>query len=292
MKEIELIQGDCLEVMDRLIEQGVKVDAIIADPPYGITACKWDSIIPFNRYIEIREGKGDVTKIVYEDEAILHLCKQGMSYEEALKFFNSESKEGMWERLNKLIKSNGAIVLFGSEPFSSALRMSNIKNYKYDWIWEKVRPSNPMLAKKQPLRYHELTSVFYSKQCLYNPQKTKGKNNHKNGKFGGNHFNQITQTESIYLNNTNNMKYPKTILRFKSDTTRIHPTQKPIALMEYLIKTYTNEGETILDFTMGSGSTGVACKNLNRKFIGIELDEKYFEIANKRINEPILNFNN
>jgi len=235
---MKLIHWDCLEEMYNLIEQWVIVDAIITDPPYWTTACKWDSVIPFNE---------------------------------------------MWQRLNKLIKPNGAIVLFGSEPFSSALRMSNIKNYKYDWIWEKVRPSNPMLAKKQPLRYNELISVFYKKQCTYNPQKTKGKKNHSSGKDGGKHFNQITQTESIYPNNTSDLKYPKTIQRFSNDLGGLHPTQKPVALMEYLIKTYTNEGETVLDFTMWSWSTAVACKNTNRKFIGIELDERYYITARDRL---------
>jgi len=237
---MKLINGDCLEEMDKLIEKGIKVDAIITDPPYGTTACKWDSIIPFDE---------------------------------------------MWERLNKLIKTNGAIVLFGSEPFSSALRMSNIKNYKYDWVWEKIRPSNPMLAKKQPLRYHELVSVFYEKQCLYSPQKTKGTKNHNSGKNGGKHFNQITQTESIYPKNTDNLKYPKTIQKFPSDKGGFHPTQKPVALMEYLIRTYTNENELVLDFTAGSFSTGVACVNLNRHFIGIEQEKNYFEIGKKRIKE-------
>ena len=231
---INLMQGDCLERMKEIPDGSV--DMILTDPPYGTTACKWDSIIPL---------------------------------------------KPMWEQLKRIIKPNGAIVLFGTEPFSSALRMSNIKNYKYDWIWEKVRPSNPMLSKKQPLRYNELISVFYKNQCLYNPQKTKGKKNH--GSTKGSHFNHITQAESRYNENTSDLKYPKTIQKFSNDLNTIHPTQKPLKLMEYLIKTYTNESETVLDFTMGSGTTGVAAKNLNRKFIGIELDENYFNIAKERI---------
>ena len=187
----------------------------------------------------------------------------------------------MWDKLNKLIKPNGAIVLFGSEPFSSYLRISNIKNYKYDWIWEKVRPSNPMLAKKQPLRYSELISIFYNRQPVYNPQFIRGLKNH--GTTCGGHFNKITQTVSVYGENTSEQKYPKNLIKFDNDIKTKHPTQKPVKLIEYLIKTYTNENETIVDFTMGSGTTGVACKNLNRNFIGIELDDKYFEIAKKRI---------
>ena len=229
-----LIQGDCLEEMDKLIEQGVTVDAIITDEPYGTTACKWDSVIPFDE---------------------------------------------MWERLNKLIKPNGAIVLFGSEPFSSALRMSNIKNYKYDWIWNKKAFSNQMMAKKQPLRIVENVIVFNSK--IYKPQ-------------GLIEINKVTKQGSRITDNIGGGKrktsyiqthtnYPRNILEYSKDRPSKHPTQKPVPLMEYLIKTYTNENETVLDFTMGSGSTGVACKNTNRKFIGIELDKDYFKIAQDRI---------
>lgn len=242
---MRLINGECLEEMDKLIEQNVIVDAIITDPPYGTTACKWDSVIPFDE---------------------------------------------MWERLNKLIKDNGAIVLFGSEPFSSALRMSNIKNYKYDWVWEKSRSSSPMLAKKQPMRFHENICVFYKKQSTYNPIMIEGKKNH-GAKPGKAVINIHGGIKSEFKANTSSMKYPRSVIKVKStDSTRNkHPTQKPVALMEYLIKTYTNEGEIVLDFTMGSGTTGVACKNLNRDFIGIELDEAYFNIAKERIENTIVN---
>ena len=239
-KNVNLFSGDCLEVMDRLIEQGVQVDAIITDPPYGTTACKWDSVIPFDE---------------------------------------------MWERLNKIIKPNGAIVLFGSEPFSSALRMSNIKNYKYDWVWQKSRPSGSMLAKKQPLRNTEVISIFYKKQCLYVPQMIETKRVVENTRTVNK--GEIVGSQKLTRKFDNNgLAYPRTVISFgNSNHKSVHPTQKPVDLMEYLIKTYTNEGETVLDFTMGSGSTGVACKNLDRKFIGIELDETYFNIAKERIGE-------
>jgi len=242
MTKTKLILGDCLKEMDKLIEQGIKVDAIITDPPYGTTACKWDSVIPL---------------------------------------------EPMWERLNKLIKPNGAIVLFGSEPFSSALRMSNIKNYKYDWIWDKVHPTNFLNAKKQPLRRNELISIFYKKQPTYNPQMIKrdkpriikgnGKTYHGDGKKVYGKFKSI---DGVLPE-----KYPTNIITISNaNKTNIqHPTQKPVELMEYLIKTYTNENDTVLDFTMGSGTTGVACVNTNRHFIGIEIEPKYFEIAKNRI---------
>ena len=239
----QLFKGDCLEVMDRLIEQGVKVDAIITDPPYGTTACKWDSIIPFDE---------------------------------------------MWPRLNKLIKPNGAIVLFGSEPFSSLLRVSNLKNYKYDLIWDKVSTSSGTLAKKRPLNSHELISIFYSKQPTYNPQMQKGKKWSRGGK--------MKKSAEVYgdikdigkpENDTTDMKYPKQISTFSNANrnNRLHPTQKPVKLMEYLIKTYTNENELVLDFTCGSGSTLIGCLNTNRRGIGIEMDENYYNIATKRIED-------
>jgi DNA modification methylase len=236
---IELYHGDCLEVMDKLIEQGIKVDMILTDPPYGTTACKWDSVIPF---------------------------------------------EPMWDRLNKLIKTNGAIALFGSEPFSSMLRVSNIKQYKYDWIWNKKLAGNGILAKKQPLKIHENISIFNSK--IYYPQMIQGKMRHK--MTGGIKESEITGGKSIVKEYSNNLYYPVSIQEYTLANLRkgrLHPTQKPVELCEYLIKTYTNEGETVLDNCMGSGSTGVACINTGRNFIGIELDKGYFNIAQKRIAE-------
>jgi len=232
---INLMKGDCLEEMKQ-IESG-SIDAIITDPPYGTTACKWDSVIPF---------------------------------------------DAMWEQLNRIIKPNGAIVLFGSEPFSSALRMSNIKNYKYDWVWVKENGTGFLNSKKQPLRNNEQVSIFYKKQPTYNPQMRIGfkpyTTKRKGSSFSDNYGKQVNVTTK-----SNGDRYPLNTIKFKRDKDKNHPTQKPVALMEYLIKTYTNEGETVLDFAMGSGSTGVACKNLNRNFIGIEMDNKYFDIAKERI---------
>jgi len=249
---IDLYHGDCLEVMDKLIEQGVMVDAIICDPPYGTTACKWDSVIPFDE---------------------------------------------MWERLNKLIKSNGAIVLFGSEPFSSALRMSNIKDYKYDLIWEKSKGSNFVHSKFQPIKVHENISVFSHGGAaqgslipmIYNPQHKKG--NPYNKGIGGDAIEVLnggmTQQRTIRHENISGDRKPRSVIyeRTAESEGKHHPTQKPIKIMQYLIKTYTNENELVLDFTMGSGTTGVAAKSLDRKFIGIELDEKYFQIAKNRIED-------
>ena len=244
---IDLKQGDCLEVMKE-IPSG-SIDAIITDPPYGTTACKWDSVIDF---------------------------------------------EPMWEQLNRIIKPNGAIVLFGSEPFSSALRMSNIKNYKYDWVWQKSIGANPLLCKKRPMKYHENILLFYKKQPTYNPQMTKGKMRNKKPMMSGNKSDENwggSMRGIKGIDNINDLYYPRSYQYFSNanQKNKQHPTQKPVALMEYLIKTYTNENETVLDFTMGSGTTGVAAKNLNRNFIGIENDANYFEIAKDRINKsPVL----
>jgi len=242
---IDLRLGDCLEVMKDIPD--ASVDAIITDPPYGTTECKWDSVIDF---------------------------------------------ELMWEQLNRIIKPNGAIVLFGNEPFSSALRMSNIKNYKYDWVWDKNKPTGMLNAKRQPLRRFENVMVFYKKQCTYNPQKTiNPKGIEKRSLYSYNRENEGGETTGEIKKGGVSSDYeadkllPVNIQVFKKPNKPKHPTQKPVELMEYLIKTYTNENETVLDFTMGSGSTGVAAKNLNRSFIGIEQDQKYYNIAEQRIKE-------
>ena len=196
--------------------------------------------------------------------------------------------EPMWKNLKRIVKENSAIALFGSEPFSSHLRISNIKNFKYDWIWQKEQGTGFGNAKKQPLRNLEIISIFYKNQCLYNPQKFKGKP-YKTKSKSGNHKNSVYEDGGLNSIITINKgdRFPLQLLKFNRDKNKVHPTQKPVALLEYLIKTYTNENDTVLDFTMGSGSTGVACKNTNRNFIGIELDKKYFNIAKQRIESTL-----
>ena len=252
---MKLYNGDCLEVMKSIPDKSI--DAIITDPPYGTTACKWDSVIDFDL---------------------------------------------MWEQLNRIIKPNGAIVLFGSEPFSSALRMSNIKYYKYDWIWQKSRKGGIFHTKQRPLKEHENIVVFSQRPCAYageketmkyNPLMTlKNKETKKNkgSKLSGHiaEKNGSFKTTAKSSNDYNGkFAYPTSILKIKNEGKTKHPTQKPVALMEYLIKTYTNEFDTVLDFTMGSGTTGVACCNTNRDFIGIELDKHYFKIAQERIKNEL-----
>lgn len=229
------MHGDCLELM-KTIPDG-SVDLILTDPPYGTTACKWDSVIPF---------------------------------------------APMWEELKRIIKPNGAIVLFGSEPFSSALRMSNIKQYKYDWVWDKKLPSGMQIAKYRPMQRHENIMIFSNGGTPnYYPIRTPQKQ--RTGKiYSKSESSPIAYDDGklkIYRD-----KNPQSIIEFyKRDGKALHPTQKPVTLLEYLIKTYTQEKETVLDFTMGSGSTGVACINTGRNFIGIEMDETYFNIARNRI---------
>ncbi len=184
----------------------------------------------------------------------------------------------LWEQYNRVIKNNGAIVLNSQQPFTSKLIMSNLKMFKYCWVWSKSQVSNFLNAKKQPLREHEDICVFYKNQCQYNPQMTKGKIQLKNTGGNSSNYNDFKAQP-----NYSDKYYPKSILdfplpRFKGG----HPTQKPVSLCEYLIKTYTNKGETVLDNCMGSGTTGIACINTSRRFIGIELDETYFNMAEKR----------
>lgn len=230
----EIKQGDCLELMKEIPSKSI--DLILCDLPYGTTACKWDSIIPFDK---------------------------------------------LWEQYNRIIKDNGAIVLFGNEPFSSHLRLSNLKNYKYDWVWDKKRGSNFATVKIRPFNSFENIMVFYKKQPTYNPQMWKSTPyTCKQGYVGEAKQTGLHKEDVVTVNNGD--RYPLTILTYSKET-GLHPTQKPVPLLEYLIKTYTNEGDTVLDNCMGSGSTGVACANTNRKFIGYELDSKYFEIAKERL---------
>lgn len=236
--DCKLLFGDCLDVL-KDVESG-SVDMVLADLPYGTTACKWDTRIPF---------------------------------------------EPLWEQLHRVCKSNAAMAMFGSEPFSSLMRMSNLKRFKYDWVWEKSAATGFLNSKKRPLQSIEMISIFYLSQCHYQPVFENGapyRVEQKGVKASANYGAQK------YVTTENDGKrYPKSVLRFPKDKqkSKLHPTQKPVALLEYLIKTYTNEGDTVLDPTMGSGSTGVACKNLNRNFIGIEMDEKYFAIAKRRIED-------
>ena len=247
MPKYELIQADCLEAMKEITPGSV--DLVLTDPPYGTTQCKWDAVIPF---------------------------------------------EPMWEQVRRALKPNGAAVFTASQPFTSALVMSNPKAFKCSWVWEKSKCGSPGIAAIMPMRFHEDVLVFSAnsrEKTSYFPQMEKGgtpykrfhkaskthkKNEHGTGFSGG------AYSES------KGERYPRSVQFFAQNWRRqdqVHPTQKPVALMEYLIRTYTRFGETVLDFTMGSGTTGVAAMNTGRNFIGIEREPKYFEIAKKRIED-------
>ena len=187
----------------------------------------------------------------------------------------------LWNEYERIIKDNGAIVLFSQMPFTIELVHSNFKLFRYEWIWKKTMSTGFLNAKKMPLKQHENIVVFYKKLPLYNPQMREGFQPYSTAR--GSKNTNYGKFDNTYISSSNGDRYPVDIIEFKHDKEKLHPTQKPVALLEYLIKTYTNEKETVLDNCMGSGSTGVACKKLNRNFIGIELDEKYFEIAKERI---------
>ena len=249
---MKLYNNDCLKILPKISDKSINL--ILTDPPYGTTACKWDSTIPL---------------------------------------------KPMWNELKRIIKDNGCIVFFGNEPFSSHLRLSNLDYYRHDWVWEKDNPSGFLLSKKYPLKYFENIMIFAKKTPNYYPQywytkpmnavyrKNKCKHHYEDRQYKGV---KLQESSKKYINTRK--RFPKDIIKFnvvnKFSKIRKHPKQKPVPLLEYLIKSYTKEKETVLDFSMGSGSTGVACKNLNREFIGIEKDTKYFNLAKDRIESTVV----
>lgn len=232
----QVIHGDCIEVMKDIPDKSI--DMILCDLPYGTTACKWDTIIPF---------------------------------------------EPLWEQYKRIVKDNGAIVLTASQPFTTKLIDSNIYDFRYEIIWEKEQATNFMMLKKQIGKSHENILIFYKSQPSFNPQMVKSNKSirscggNKVETYGG--FNAVGNTEIRYE------KYPCSILRINRDKDGLHPTQKPVALFEYLIKTYTNEGDLVLDNCAGSGTTAIACSNTNRNYILIEKEQEYIDIINKRLSE-------
>lgn len=239
--------GDCLELMPKLLEDK-SIDMIFCDLPYGITKCKWDVIIPFDK---------------------------------------------LWSEYERVIKDNGVIILFGNEPFSSVLRTSNLRLYRYDWIWEKTKATGFQNSKIQPMRKYENLSVFYKYKPTYNPQGLIKKQDKKTNVRSGNIKNERSfntyKGKKPVAEFTN---YPTNIVRFKNASGKghLHPTMKPLSLIEYMIRTYTNEGDLILDNCAGSGTTAIACLNTNRQFIVMEKEQKYYDIILKRVAEFNKNF--
>lgn len=240
--DIRLLNGDCIEEMEKLHSEGVKVDMILTDLPYGTTKEPWDEVIPYRK---------------------------------------------MWDAIVKITNKTTPILLFGQEPFSTYLRESNIKDYKYDYYWEKERLTNIMQVKRRPGKVIENISVFYKEQPKYFPQMIKYEGQKRTNKIRDGKLGRLVDEKNAkpIEYEDNGLRYPTQLLKFKRDILKVnlHPTQKPIELLKWLILTFTEEGDTVLDFTMGSGSTGVACVETKRNFIGIELNEKYYNIAKERI---------
>jgi site-specific DNA-methyltransferase (adenine-specific) len=250
MNQYKLYNDDCLEVMKELPEN--YIDMVFCDLPYGTTQNFWDNIIPFDE---------------------------------------------LWEQYNRVVKDNGAIVLTAQQPFTSKLIVSNLSCFRYEWVWEKNKSTGHLNAKKMPMKSHENVCVFYKNLPTYNPQKTTG---HK--PFGAvkpkdnipvpevkRNYNHVRRQFGNDGKTTD--RYPRSIQKFpvinNDNKEKWHPTQKPVGMIEYFIKTYSNENDIILDNCMGSGSTGIACLNSNRKFVGIEIDKEYYEMAKSRIDESI-----
>lgn len=277
---------DCLVGMQKIKDKSI--DMILCDLPYGTTACKWDIIIPLNDYIEI-EIKNKIVSM-NENEYKLYCFENNLPMEIFNITWKQQSKKGLWSHYNRIIKDNGAIVLTAKQPFTSELIDSNIKDFKQELIWLKTRPSNFMNAKKMFMSWHENVLIFYKKLPTFNRQMV-------NGKKRTDKINKVDRSESVfgstgekhgYEFDNNGLKNPTTILEFSNpNSNSLHPTQKPIELFEYLIKTYTNENDMILDNCMGSGTTAIASLNLNRKFIGFETNKRYIETINTRIQERI-----
>ena len=283
---IKLYNGDCLEVMKEIPSKSV--DMILCDLPYQVTKNKWDIIIPMNDYVIIND------EVLEKDKFYLQQFMKGLTKKEIDKAWKENKQEGLWSHYNRIIKDNGVILLFGQDIFSAQLINSNLKMYKYKWFWKKDRPSGFLNAKKMPLKDVEEILVFYKKCPIYNPQFWEGIPLHgmgtkyKEGNLGNNNYGKFASHTNPSANREGDTKkYPRQVLEFKRPHPPIFPTQKPVDLCEYLIKTYTNEGDLVLDNCMGSGTTGIAALNTKRKFIGIELDENYFNIAKQRIKEVI-----
>ena len=279
---IKLYNGDCLEIMKEIPSKSI--DMILCDLPYQVTKNKWDIIIPMNDYVIIDD------EVLEKDKFYLQQFMEGLTKKEIDKAWKENKQEGLWSHYNRIIKDNGVILLFGQDIFSAQLINSNLKMYKYKWFWKKDRPSGFLNAKRMPLKDVEEILVFYKKCPVYNPQFWEGIPLHgmgtkyKEGNLGNNNYGKFASHTNPSANREGDTKkYPRQVLEFKRPHPPIFPTQKPVDLCEYLIKTYTNEGDLVLDNCMGSGSTGIACKNLNRRFIGIELNSETFNLAKDRI---------
>ena len=281
---VNIFNNDCLIEMDNLEDNSV--DLVICDLPYGVTKAEHDVVIPMNDFVtEVVRGKPTPITL---DEFLIKSFKKGNNYKESLNYFNENKEDGLWTKYHRVVKENGAIILFSQDKFSAYLMNSNPKEHRYNLIWEKLgQPTGFLNANKMPLRSHEDILIFYKKPPTYNPQKVKGKPNNSRGSSSkpltNNNYGSM-----IFVDNREtlgDMKHPKSILSFHKPHPPVFATQKSVELCEWLIKSYSNEGDTVLDNCMGSGTTGIACINTNRNFVGIEKNPDNYILAEKRIEQ-------
>lgn len=276
---IKVIHGDCLQELLKIEERSINL--IIIDPPYGRTHCKWDSVIPMDDYVELKVKK-KIKKINIEDY-ISSSINRNKKVSTIMRRFEENKKSGLWSLINRVIKPNGTIVIFSQSPFTSYINNSNINDFKHEIIYEKPNATGFLNANRMPLRAHENISIFCKKKPTYNPQKTTGHIRKRFRKVSRAHECYNIDSKRIIYDSVE--RFPRSVIKFPSDKQKqsLHPTQKPVELLKWLVSSFSNEKDLVLDFTAGSFTTGVACKELNRKFIGIEKEEKYILIGKERL---------
>lgn len=278
MSAVTLMQGDCCEKLNGIPAHSVNL--ILADPPYGITHQAWDTVLPFEDFI-MKDRK-----LLSLSEFLLSCYKAGISYVDAMSEWTQNKQQGIWKQLDRILTENGAVILFSAGAYTKTLMDGKTIPWRYNLIWQKTSPVGFLNANRMPLRAHEDILVFYKKLPTYNPQKTSG---HPRKVSTAEHKRNSKMTEDYGKYKAKSYdsteRFPTSVLTFATDKQKCaaHGTQKPVALCEWLIRSYTNEGDTVLDFCMGSGSTGVAAMNTNRNFIGIEKNADFFVVAKERI---------
>lgn len=275
-----LVNDDCLEYMKQIPEKSINM--ILCDLPYGTTQCKWDVNVPLNDFVLVG------SKIMYEKDYLLYAMQyENKSFAYQKKWFKENATSGLWTHYKRIIKDNGAILLFAQTPFDKILGASNPDMLRYEWIWEKTQATGHLNAKKMPMKAHENILVFYKKLPIYHPQMTDGHTPVHSYTKHTDDGNCYGKTKTGISGGGSTLRYPRSVLTFPSDkqTCSLHSTQKPVAICEYLIKTYTDEGDTVLDNCAGSMTTAVAAINTNRNYICIEKDKEIFESGAKRVKE-------
>lgn len=277
----QLFNGDCMKIMAEIPDKSI--DMIFADLPYGTTQNDFDKQLPLTDYVVVGGKPFD------QERYLLHAYRAGVPYKDALAAFRNEAVPGLWTHYKRIIKDNGCIALFAQAPFDIKLANSNQSWYRYEWIIQKTRPTGHLNARRAPLKAHEKVLIFYKKPPTFNPQMIDGCLPTHSGTKASTGKTNYKQTAAC-VNRISTDRFPIDVLTFKWDTrtNALHPNQKPVAVCDFFIRSYTNTGDTVLDNTMGSGSAGVACVRTNRSFIGIEKNERIFLDAASRIDDEII----